>query len=193
MRYLGKESDSRVSSCVQRPQSLQVRPSSVQGRGVFAAADIEEGTILGAYPGIPRPATDMSAKCAMAPLARYYCFRNKRGLLLDPTDWTGAPAPRPQPGLPWFPVDVTLSCINEPPKRSPGVNVTVEDDPKDDEGLIFVAAAPIRAGSELFVDYGLDYDRSSYGANQEEDMEWEPEVGGQLSTKQAGMRSAGKG
>ena len=105
----------------------------------------------------------MTLKCQAAPLAQYYCFRNRHGRLLDPTDWTGAPSKIPVPGLPWLPVDITLAFANEPPKNSPGVNVTVEDDPKDDEGLIFVSIVSIPAGAEIFVDYGLDYDRSGYG------------------------------
>ena len=84
--------------------------------------------------------------------------------LLDPTDWTGRPSTAPLPGVPWLlPTDVTLSYANEPPKNSPGVNVTVEDDPKDSQGLLFVTVVPISAGSEIYVDYGLNYDRSGYG------------------------------
>lgn len=146
-----------------RSDLIEVRSSPVQGRGIFAKVDIPPGTVLGAYPGRPRTPADMTAKCVAAPGARYYCFRNARGMLLDPTDWSGAPSERPVPGLPWWSVDVTLSYANEPPKASPGVNVTVEDDPKDEEGLIFVALEGIRAGGELFVDYGLDYDRTGYG------------------------------
>ena len=105
----------------------------------------------------------MTQKCETAPVARYYCFLNKQGELLDPTDWTGLPSKVPVPGLPWVPVDVTLSYANEPPKSSSGVNTTVEDDPKDDSGLIFVATVNIPAGAEIFVDYGLNYDRTGYG------------------------------
>lgn len=148
-----------------RSDLIEVRASPVQGRGIFAKVDIPPGTVLGAYPGRPRTPTEMTTKCAAAPGAAFYCFRNARGMLLDPTDWTGAPSRNPAPGLPWLPVDITLSFANEPPKSSPGVNVTVEDDPKDEEGLIFVALEGIRAGGEIFVDYGLDYDRSGYGGS----------------------------
>ena len=108
----------------------------------------------------------MTAKCQHAPLARYYCFRNKNGRFLDPTDWSGYPSPSPSPStLPWlFPVDVSLAFVNEPPMGSAvGVAVSVEDDGGDEEGLLFVASDDIRQDQEIFVDYGLEYDRSGYG------------------------------
>jgi hypothetical protein len=148
-----------------RTDLIEVRDSSVQGKGIFAKENIPENTILGAYPGRPRSSSEMLTKCQTAPLARYYCFRNKNGYFLDPTDWTGAPCTVPVPGLPWFSIDCSLSFANEPPKNSTGVNVTVEDDPKDEEGLVFVSICNIPAGAEIFVDYGLDYDRSSYGSS----------------------------
>ena len=83
--------------------------------------------------------------------------------MLDPTDASGALSPTPAPGLPWpLPVDVSLAYINEPPMDAGGTNVTVEDDPSDDSGLICVAARDIEAGEELFMDYGVTYDRSTY-------------------------------
>ena len=148
-----------------RTDLIEVRDSQVQGKGIFAKENIPENTTLGAYPGRPCTAAEMLTKCETAPLARYYCFRNKNGYFLDPTDWTGAPCKTPVPGLPWLPIDCSLSYANEPPKNSSGVNVTVEDDPKDEQGLIFVSICGIPAGAEIFVDYGLDYDRSSYGAS----------------------------
>lgn len=39
----------------------------------------------------------------------------------------------------------------------------VEDDASDEQGLVFVSAREIRAGEEILVDYGLNYDRSGYG------------------------------
>jgi hypothetical protein len=149
-----------------RTDLIEVRDSQVQGKGIFARENIPENTILGAYPGRPRTSAEMLIKCQTAPLARYYCFRNKNGYFLDPTDWAGAPCKVPIPGLPWLPIDCSLSFANEPPKNSlSGVNVTVEDDRKDEQGLVFVSICNIPAGAEIFVDYGLDYDRSSYGSS----------------------------
>ena len=46
------------------------------------------------------------------------------GQLLDPTDSTGSPSERPQPGMPWlWSVDHTLAFVNEPP---PGRSTNVE-------------------------------------------------------------------
>ena len=61
-------------------------------------------------------------------------------------------------------MDATLAYINEPRIDHPGCNVCVEDgnDPRD---LRFAAAEDIPQGSELFVDYGLQYDRSSYSSD----------------------------
>lgn len=67
------------------------------------------------------------------------------------------------PGSLWpFPVDATLAFVNEPCKGGRGCNVTIEDGAGPRE-VHFAAAVDIAAGEELFVDYGLLYDRSSYG------------------------------
>jgi hypothetical protein len=139
------------------------------GRGVFARQAIPANTVLGEYPGRPRSDIEMAAKCIFAPMARQYCFLSST-VLLDPTDDTGVPSRRPSPGLWWpFEVDITLSLVNEPPKNaSLGINVCVEDDPNDPDGLIFVADREIMAGEELFIDYGRDYDRSGYQQNKDE-------------------------
>lgn len=67
----------------------------------------------------------MAAKCAAAPGAKDYCFKTRSGLLLDPTDASGQLSAHPAPGLPWLPTDITLACINEPPRGMGGTNVTV--------------------------------------------------------------------
>eukprot|EP00887_Chlorella_sp_A99_P000801 scaffold5.g801.t1 len=162
---------------------MQVRDSGLAGRGVFAAAGIPAGTVLGAYPGRPRPPADMLAKAARAPGAKQYAFRRARrwdgreaaragevevrttreGLYLDPTDLAGAPSPWPAPGLPWpLAVDASMAFINEPPPGGAGCNVGVEDDPSDPASLLCVAARSIAAGEELLMDYGISYDRSGY-------------------------------
>lgn len=158
-----------------RRDLIELRASPVQGRGIFARKPIAECTVVGAYPGRLRSAAEMALKCETAPTARYYCFRNKRNEFLDPTDWGGEPSATPAPGMPWLPVDPTLAFANEPPKGSTGVNVTVEDDPKDEAGLLFVTTRAVAQDCELFVDYGLDYDRSRYFTidepmKQEKDM-----------------------
>jgi len=148
-----------------RKELVVVKDSLVPGAGlgVFARKDIEKGTVLGQYPGIPRSDVEMAAKCMLAPMAREYCFLSRPGSMLDPTDHRGRPSTSPSPGLWWpFGVDVTLSYVNEPGKGSV-VNVAVEDDPEDVEGLLFVADCDIRCGAEIYIDYGVNYDRSHYG------------------------------
>ena len=70
------------------------------------------------------------------------------------------------------PVKMALPCsvspTHPPTTRShtptrPGANVSAEDDPADPAAMLCVAAVPIPAGAELFMDYGLQYDRSAYG------------------------------
>lgn len=146
-----------------REDLIEVKDSPVEGKGVFAKTDIPEGIAVGSFPGRPRTPQQMAAKCITAPRAGLYCFRNKNNLLIDPTDAQGNPSKYPAPGLPWIPVNDAMAYVNEPPKGGNGANVSVEDDPNDDEGLLFVTAGEIAAGSEVFVDYGLDYDRSGYG------------------------------
>ncbi len=88
--------------------------------------------------------------------------RTTSGLLLDPTDASGRLSTAPGPGPPWLPTDCTLAYINEPPKGAGGTNVTVEDDPSDALGLLCVAVRDIEPGEELYMDYGITYDRSAY-------------------------------
>lgn len=150
-----------------RRDLLEVTESSIEGLGVVARVPIPEGTVVGCYPGRPRQAPEMRAKIDMAPLAASYCFQTKPGWLLDPTDMAGRPTSRPSPGLPWLAVDATLCRVNEPPPGSAGPNVAVQDDPKDEHGLLVVASRDIQAGEELWIDYGPVYDRSTYGVQQQ--------------------------
>lgn len=145
-----------------RKDLLQVEQSPVAGKGVFAVAPIPSGTVLGGYPGRLRTIEQMRTKCKKAPNAEYYCFKNQYGRFLDPTDEEGNVTPAPKPGLPWLPINVTLAYVNEPPLGGKGTNATVIDDPKDAEGLIFVAQRDIDQGEEIFIDYFTDYDRSNY-------------------------------
>eukprot|EP00667_Euglena_gracilis_P019764 EG_transcript_21254 len=144
------------------PALVQVRTSPVAGKGLFATAPIPAGAVLGAYPGRLRNGPQVAQKLAAAPVAQRYFFRANKGMLLDPTDSSGELSGMPAPGLPWFPVDVSLAYINEPPRGSRGTNVTVEDDPNDEYGLVCVAARDIEEGEEIFMDYGVHYDRSGY-------------------------------
>lgn len=54
-----------------------------------------------------------------------------------------------------------MALINEPAPGSGGVNVRFVDGAHPLEQLV-VACRPIAQGEELFVDYGMNYDRSGY-------------------------------
>jgi len=147
---------------------LAVRQSTMPGagKGVFATARIKKGTVLGAYPGIPRTDQEMAAKALVVPMSRFYCFSVRPNIILDPTGLDGLPSSKPVPLRMWWPFDIdcTLSYVNEPSVGSgASVNVAVEDDAKDARvGLCFVADRDIDEGEELFIDYGVSYDRSGY-------------------------------
>jgi hypothetical protein len=148
-------------------RALAVSSSTIPqaGKGVFATEPIARGTVLGSYPGVPRSDEEMAAKALVVPTSRFYCFSVRPDLILDPTGMDGLPSSRPVPMHMWWPfeVDCTLSYVNEPGIGGKGVNVVVEDDQSDARvGLCFVADRDIDAGEELFIDYGVSYDRSGY-------------------------------
>eukprot|EP00891_Asterochloris_glomerata_P000570 jgi/Astpho2/570/Aster-04425 len=143
---------------------VQVKDSYVAGKGVFACKDIPKGTRIGAYPGRPRSVPQILIKAETAPAAKGFVFHTSTGQLLDPTDSTGSPSERPQPGMPWlWSVDHTLAFVNEPPPgRSTNVEVGRGNSKLD---LPFIASRDIEKGEELFIDYGGQYDRTSYGTS----------------------------
>ena len=151
-----------------RDDLVEPRPSLVSGTGLFALQDIEEGTILGSYPGRPRSAKQMLAKVerlggGSADYAASTGRGGEQGLYLDPTDEHGNLSSYPNPGSPWpWKINVNLAYINEP---QPGgdCNCSLVDgrdgDPAD---LCFISSKHIAKGSEIFVDYGPTYNRSKY-------------------------------
>ena len=82
--------------------------------------------------------------------------------MLDPTDGAGKLC---EPlcwldAAPWLrSVPTTLALINEP---GVGGDVNVRTDEVEGE-VLFVTERDLYQGEELFLDYGLMYDRSSYG------------------------------
>ena len=137
------------------------------GRGVFAGAELPQGTILGAYPGRMTFMGPYYRKLQRVPHASSYVWKLQDGQrVLDPTDAAGILC---EPlalieGLPTqlgeaYAVPTTLALINEP---SPGLDVNVETHEQGDE-VLFVTSRRCVEGEELFLDYGQDYDRSFYG------------------------------
>jgi hypothetical protein len=170
---------------------LQIRPSSVPGAGlgVFAAVPrIPQGMPLGTYPGVVLPLTNQLPKLQRYPHCETYVWRfSDSQYIIDPTDSEGRLEDfcyggnfatwgsvwfhqQLLPNLPWYSFPTTLLCrINEPPKagRFFDVNViTVED--LDARTVTFVAERDIHENEELFIDYGISYDRSGYGRTPNE-------------------------
>lgn len=55
-----------------------------------------------------------------------------------------------------------MAYVNEPPVGAGGTNVYCTNGATADE-LLYVATQTIMPGAEVFVDYGLKYDRTHYG------------------------------
>ena len=68
--------------------------------------------------------------------------------------------------LSFMKVPTTLCRINEPP-RGKDVNVVTDED-RGARSVTFSLERDVFAGEELFIDYGLSYDRSAYGSGNEE-------------------------
>ena len=135
------------------------------GRGVFAAAALPAGQILGAYPGRIRFMGEYYRKLQRVPETSTYCWQMQDGQrVLDPTDAKGQlcePLTLVE-GLALVEagsVDTTLALINEPP---PSSDVNVETHEQGDE-VLFVTRRECAEGEELYLDYGQTYDRSFYG------------------------------
>lgn len=163
---------------------LKVAQSTVPGAGLglFAARSMPKGTVLGTYPGavLPLGQHSASAKVRDCPGCASYIWRfTDNQYVIDPTDHGdgsltalckgGNPS---QPlsvaffnilsALGLFPgVSTALCRINEPPKGS-DVNVVTEED-LETRTVTFALERDVYAGEELHIDYGLTYDRSSYG------------------------------
>ncbi|KAL3150383.1 hypothetical protein ABBQ32_000222 [Trebouxia sp. C0010 RCD-2024] len=79
---------------------------------------------------------------------------------LDPTDSAGLLVNSPNSSILSWKWDATMAYVNEPPAGH-AVNVEIVDGVSTLD-LIFKATCDIPAGTELFLDYGRTYDRSSY-------------------------------
>ena len=64
-------------------------------------------------------------------------------------------------------IPTTLCRINEPP-RGKDTNVVTEEDTTG-RSVLFRLERDVVAGEELYIDYGLSYDRSRYGGGAAED------------------------
>ena len=148
------------------------------GLGLFVTQSLPRGTILGTYPGVIRPAqTFYDGKCRQFPQAVGYSWRfTDSKYIIDPTDSKGEIQDFCLGGstevplsnviftylLGFWRVNTALCRINEPPIGAGGCNVSARENLGKRE-VVFELVQDVVAGQELYLDYGLDYDRSMYG------------------------------
>lgn len=165
------------------PSFLETKQSTVDGGGLglFATKYMPEGTILGTYPGVLRPAHKYRQKYDKFPGCSSYVWRFTDNLqFVDPTDANGNLNICCQGGTDDFPfsyiihraigwkIPTMLARINEPPIGAGGCNVRSEEN-LDTREVVFSLSQSVSAGQELFMDYGLTYDRSAYGKSAVQD------------------------
>jgi len=161
------------------PESIQIRLSTVPGAGLglFATKDIPKQTRLGTYPGVVLPLQQNLSKLRQFPACEGYIWRfSDNRAVIDPTNSVGVLDDDVVGGNPSLPgsvllfetvvskfrtVPTTLCRINEPPKGF-DVNVVTDED-LEKRCVVFTVERDVVAGEELFIDYGLSYDRSMYG------------------------------
>lgn len=131
---------------------------------------------MGSYPGVLRDQVEFyNKKCGAYPNALYYSWRlgNDGRYVLDPTDERGEIQPYCYGGrdvvscllfrtiLRFCAKSTVLARINEPPLGYGGCNVVVREE-MDKERVVFELCRDVEEGEELFMDYGVGYDRSGY-------------------------------
>jgi hypothetical protein len=155
--------------------SIQVKASQVAGLGLFATTRLSQGLVLGTYPGVVISLQQNLGKLAARPNCEGYVWRfADNQYIIDPTNSQGlldeycVGGNHGQFGsvfvferLLRFSVSTALCRINEPPIGK-DVNVATIEDLKRRQ-VVFQVQRDIAAGEELFIDYGLAYDRSRYG------------------------------
>ena len=138
-----------------------------------------QGLVLGTYPGCLLPLQQSQRKLQQHPACLTYIWRfGDSKYILDPTDTAGelqATVRGGNPNVPgsvqlfeilWGnsiiikPVTTELCRINVPP-RGYDVNVITEEDLQNRK-VVMRLERTVKAGEELFMDYGLSYDRSRY-------------------------------
>jgi hypothetical protein len=196
--------ETRPSGDLAVDEDLDVAPKTSTianaGLGLFAARDLEAGTVLGTYPGrvwradawlrykglepsdyLLEPA--QRAKLQKERQARAEAYTWKLGkefdsdedasdpsadntiqgytatYVIDPTSATGELSDT----VPWilntFATLPTLLCRMNEPGPGGDVNVVAEE---TERSVKFVVERAVKAGEELFMDYGPYYDRSNY-------------------------------
>ena len=125
-----------------------------------------------------RPAeTFFDGKCRRYPQAVGYSWRfTDNKFVIDPTDSRGEIRDICLGGssevpfsnvifaslLRFWGVSTALCRINEPPIGAGGCNVSAREN-REKREVVFELIQDVVSGQELYLDYGLDYDRSRYG------------------------------
>jgi hypothetical protein len=153
-----------------RNDLVEIKRSSIPGAelGVFAKTYIPEGTLIGEYPGYirePSKVFDRKKTEEAKEKTKKYLWEVSDEVILDPTDSTGRVPIELQYLFGLVKIDTTLCRVNEPPKGS-DVNVFTEIEGANTVRI--VSERNIFAGEEIFLDYGLKYDRSDYSAKDED-------------------------
>ena len=155
---------------------MEVRQSTVSGAGLglFAKVSLPKHTVLGTYPGVVLPLQQNLDKLYQHPQCEGYIWRfsdNER--IIDPTNAEGILEDTCRGGNPSMPLSrawhkilnlqtpTTLCRINEPPLGR-DVNVVTDED-REKRQVVFSLERDVYEGEEFFLDYGVTYDRSSYG------------------------------
>jgi hypothetical protein len=157
---------------------LEMKQSTVPGAGLglFVKTALRKDTVLGTYPGVVIPLAQNLDKLRAYPQCEGYVWRfSDNQFVIDPTNRVGECVEFCKGGNPSMPLSIlffnsvlafvqvptTLCRINEPPKGR-DVNVVTSED-RDSRTVTFALERDVYEGEELFIDYGLSYDRSQYG------------------------------
>jgi hypothetical protein len=160
------------------PAYLEMKESNVPGAGLglFVTTTIRKGTVLGTYPGVVIPLQQNLDKLRAFPQCEGYVWRfSDNQFVIDPTNPQGNIEDFCKGGNPSMPLSIpffqtllsfiqaptTLCRINEPPKGR-DVNVVTDED-REARIVTFTLERDVYEGEELYIDYGLSYDRSAYG------------------------------
>jgi hypothetical protein len=164
------------------PSFVEAKQSQVEGAGLglYASKNMPSGTILGTYPGVLRPANKFMKKYESKPATSVYTWRfTDNECLIDPTDSEGQLLDYCLGGTDDFPlsnfwhqtvlgfwrVPTLLARINEPPIGGGGCNVQSDENLETRE-VTFSLSRDVFAGEELYMDYGITYDRSGYAPKE---------------------------
>jgi hypothetical protein len=117
------------------------------GRSVVADREIEEGELIGIYPGLHLTLEEFAEKEEIQVRSVKACFRAHDGRVIDPTDIFGCIPNKPA---------LRLALVNEPPPEK-HVNVLPIISKRN---VWYLCVRKILPNEHLFTTYGDSYERS---------------------------------